>query len=124
MWGYTPQLVALLSNEQLDTSVREGIASALGQLGERSVAPQLVALLSNEQLDTTVRWGIAETLETVGAAEETVQALAHLVLISDIADTIHSTLWTISRQLSLRIVVTDEPAGQQVKVVELPANPS
>jgi hypothetical protein len=44
-------------------------------------------------------------------------------LCTTFSETRH-TLWTISRQLSLRLVVTDEPAGQQGKGGEVPAHPS
>ena len=60
------QLLALLSNEQLDRSVRMNIVTALGQLGERSAVTQLVILLSNEQLDRSVRMSIADSLYQLG----------------------------------------------------------
>ncbi len=116
-----PQLVQLLTNEQQKSSVRYYIAGALGQLGERSIAPQLVHLLANEQLDSLVRYSIAGALETLGADEETVQALASLLFTSDMADTIHRTLWTLSRQLGLRICVIDGPQGKRVEVVKFPS---
>jgi hypothetical protein len=52
--------------------------------------------------------------------QETVQALAPLVFTSDMTGTIHRTLWTLSRQLGLRIYVTDGPEGKRVEVMNLP----
>lgn len=44
-----------------------------------------------------------------------------LLLTSDIADTIHRTLWTLSRQLGLRIFVTAGSTGKRVEVVKFPS---
>lgn len=84
------------------------------------VNTQLMHLLANEQLDSHMRRRIAEAFETLGADEETVQALTPLSFASDMADTIHRTLWTLSRQPGLGIFVTDGLAGKQVEVVKFP----
>src|SRR6266568_5042802 len=60
------QLVGLLSDEQLDWSVRQRIADALGRLGERSIVPQLVEVLSEEHLDSQVRQNIRQVLGQLG----------------------------------------------------------
>ena len=53
------RLLQMLSNEQLNSSMRWSIAAALGTLGDRSVVPDLLRLLSNQQLDPYVRGSIA-----------------------------------------------------------------
>jgi HEAT repeat protein/GTPase SAR1 family protein len=60
------QLVALLSDEQLNRGMRDRIAEALGMLGERSIAPQLMQLIDDERLDVWVRMGIANALGELG----------------------------------------------------------
>jgi len=106
-----PQLVQLLSDEQIDWQLHERIAGTLGRLGERSIAPQLVQLLSDEQLNASVRQRIAEALSTLATDEATIQALAALLPASDIADSIHHLLWTMSRQIGVRIFIADGPNG-------------
>ena len=59
-------LLRLLANEQLNLFVRLSIVSALGRLGDRSIAPKLLDLLSNEQLDERVRSSITWALGRLG----------------------------------------------------------
>jgi GTPase SAR1 family protein len=113
-----PQLVPLLANEQIDLGVRFRIAAALGQLGERSMIPQLVSLLADEQIDSGVRSSIAEALKALINDEETIRTLATFLFTSDIADSIHQTLWTLSRQMGIRIFIINGPDGEQIKIVK------
>jgi hypothetical protein len=106
-----PQLLQLFSDEQLDWSMRLQIAGALGRIGEPSIVPQLVQLLSDEQLNSSVRRCIAEVLSTLAIDEATIQALAALLPTSDVADSIHQLLWTMSRQIGVRIFSADRPNG-------------
>ena len=112
------QLLGVLSNEQVNSSVRESIAEALGTLGDRSVIPQLLGVLSNEQVDSSVRASIAWALGTLGENEEEIRNLAVLGLTSDIADSIHRTLWTMSRRLGFRVYVSDDPEAREVRVIK------
>ena len=73
--------------------------------------PQLVQLLSDEQLNSSVRKCITEDLKTLATDEATNHALATLLPTSDIADSIHQLLWTMSRQIGVRIFVADRPNG-------------
>jgi hypothetical protein len=111
------RLFGVLSSTRCSLT-QEQAASTLAEIGGKLVNTQLMHLLANEQLDSHMRRRFAEALETLGADEETVQALAPLLFASDMADTIHRTLWTLSRQLGLRIFVTDGPAGKRVEVVK------
>lgn len=52
-------------------------------------------------------------------SEDLVRVLAALLPISDIANSIHGVLWTLSRQLGLRIFVSDGSEGKQVEVVKM-----
>jgi HEAT repeat protein len=113
-----PALVSMLSNEQIDTGVHQSIAGALGSLGERSVAPALVSMLSNEQINWNVRWSIAGALGSLVGDEKDIQKLVALLPSSDIADRIHSSLWTLSLRMGVRILVVDNAGGQQLKVVK------
>jgi HEAT repeat protein len=73
------KLVALLSDERLNVSMRWNIADALGTLGERSVASDLMRLLSDERLNVFIRWNIAVALGRLGepsVAEDLVQKLS------------------------------------------------
>jgi HEAT repeat protein len=103
------QLVELLFDKELDTQLHERIAGALGRIGESSIVPQLVQLLSDEQLNSSVRERIAETLKTLATDETTIHTLAALLPTSDIADSIHHLLWTMSRQIGVRIFIVDRP---------------
>ena len=107
-----PQLVRLLSDEQLDASLQLRIVGALGRLGEPSIVPQLVQLLSDEQLDSAVRQSIAEALGTLATDEAMIHVLTALLPTSDIADSIHHLLWTMSRQIGVRIFIADRPNGK------------
>jgi HEAT repeat protein len=106
-----PQLLQLLSDDQLDSRVRQRIARALGRIGEPSIVPQLLQLLSDDPLDQSLRQCIAEALSTLATDEATIQALAALLSTSDIADSIHHLLWTMSRQIGVRIFSADRPNG-------------
>ena len=88
-------LLQLLSNEQIESSVRSSIAYALGQLGERSVAHELVPLLSNEQIESSVRWSIAAALGWLGE-RSVVHELVSL-LSNEQVDA--SVRWTIAMAL-------------------------
>ena len=99
-------------------SVRSSIASALGQLGERSVAHDLVPLLSNEQIDGYVRSRIASALGMLTDDEMIVRSLAELISTSDIADDIHRALWSMSRQAGVSIYVSNGPKRKQVEIVK------
>ncbi len=107
-----PQLVRLLSDEQLDASLQLRIVGSLGRLGEPSIVPQLVQLLSDEQLDSAVRQSIAEALGTLATDEAMIHVLTALLPTSDIADGIHHLLWTMSRQIGVRIFIADRPNGK------------
>ncbi|HZR41041.1 MAG TPA: HEAT repeat domain-containing protein [Ktedonobacteraceae bacterium] len=112
-------LLKLLADEQLDFLVRGSIVEALGQLGERAVVADLVKLLDNRPLDRFVRRSIASALETLVQDEATVRSLVTLLPTSDIADSIHHTLWTISRRIGVRIFMIDDGAGEkQIKIVK------
>jgi len=74
-------LVALLSDQEIDPAVRTNIAAALGSLGARpersqrdkskfAVVPQFLALLPDEEVDHRVRMAVAEALGTLGACPE------------------------------------------------------
>jgi len=106
-----PQLVELLSDKQLDVQLHERIAGALGRIGEPSIVPRVVQLLSDEQLNSSVRQCIVEALSTLATDEATIQALAALLPTSDMADSIHHLLWTMSRRIGVRIFVADRPNG-------------
>ncbi len=108
-----PQLVELLSDKQLDVQLHERIAGALGRIGEPSIVPRAVQLLSDEQLNSSVRQCIAEALSTLATDEATIQALATLLPTSDMADSIHHLLWTMSRRIGVRIFVADRPNGNR-----------
>jgi len=111
IWG-SQQYTLLTDTEQ--------VASTLAEIGGKLVNTQMMHLLAYEQLDAHMRRRIAEALETLGADEEAVQALAPLLYASDMADTIHRTLWTESCQLGLRIFVTAGPTRKRVEVVKFP----
>jgi HEAT repeat protein len=111
-----PQLIQLLSNKQIDWQLHERIARALGRIGESSSMPQLVQLLSDEQLNSSVRKCIIEDLKTLATNEATIYALATLLPTSDIADSIHQLLWTMSYQIGIRIYVIDEPNGNSDQI--------
>jgi len=70
-----------------------------------------VHLLSDEQLNSSVRQCIAEALSMLATDEATIRALATLLPTSDIADSIHHLLWTMSRQIGVRIFSDDRPNG-------------
>jgi HEAT repeat protein len=67
-------LLALLSDQGLDLTVRINVAAALGSLSDKSIkialVPQLLALLSDEEVDYRVRMAVAEALAALGACPE------------------------------------------------------
>jgi hypothetical protein len=110
----------MLSNKQIDPSVLGYIADALGELGEKTIAPQLLQMLSNKQIDPSVRRHIADALTSLLDDEKSVHDLAAILLQLDIADSIHRLLWTVCRQVGVRIFMSDGPTGKQPEVVKLP----
>ena len=106
-----PRLVQLLSDEAVGLQVHERIAGALGRIGEPSIVPQLVQLLSDRQLDSVGAPVYRRSAQPLATDEATIQALAALLPTSDIADSIHQLLWTMSRQIGVRIFVADRPNG-------------
>jgi HEAT repeat protein len=61
-----PELMWLLSDEQVDSNVRWSIVRALGKLGERSIAPELMRLLGDKQFDSVMRMDIVGALGELG----------------------------------------------------------
>jgi len=112
------ELVHLLANEQIFWYVRERIASVLGQLGEKSVVAELIQMLANEQISENLGENIAKTIETLAYDESIVRSLAELLPNSDIAETIHSVLWTLSRRFGVRIFMVDGADGKRIKVAK------
>jgi hypothetical protein len=115
-----PELVQMLPNEQINSDVRGCIADALGKLGEKTIAPELVQMLPNEQIGSDVRGRVAHTLISLLDDERSVNDLAAILLRSDIADSIHRLLWTVSRRIGVRILMSDGPGGKQLEVAKLP----
>jgi HEAT repeat protein len=115
-----PQLVQMLPNKQIDAFARRSIASALGTLGDKTVVPELVHMLPNKQIYTFVRQSIADALASLLDDERSVRDIAAILLQSDIANSIHRLLWTVSRQIGVRIFVSDGPGGKQLEVVKRP----
>jgi HEAT repeat protein len=113
-----PDLVKMVANEQIDHHVRVRIAGALGTLGERAVVPDLVKMVANEQIDRSVRQSIAGALGTLIDDEATIYLLAALLPDSDIADSIHRILWTVSRRCHVRIFINDKAGEKQLEVVK------
>jgi len=115
-----PDLLRLLSNQQLDDYVRRSIAAALGTLGDRSVAPDLLRLLSNQQLDPNVRTSIAQSLGILANDAESVRVMATVLPTSNIADSIHRALWTTSHRAGVRIfIIEGEHGEEQVEIIKL-----
>ena len=115
-------LIKLLSDEQIDRDVRGSIANALGPLGERSVVPSLVSLLSDKQIDRGVRGSIANALGKIINESKEIEELAELLPRSDVADSIHSILSTLSLRIGVRIYAEQSsPGDKQFKVVKLSA---
>jgi hypothetical protein len=98
--------------------VRRSIATAVGKLGEKGVVPQLMQMLPNEQIDSFVRRPIANALTSLLDDEKSVSVLAAMLPQSDIADPIHHLLWTVSRQIGVRIFISDGPEGKRIDVVK------
>jgi predicted NACHT family NTPase len=113
-----PDLLRLLSEKQGHFFLRQSIADALGKLGERNVALELLRLLSDKRVDWQVRQGIARTLEQLTNDESSLHALAELLPRSDIADNIYRTLWTASRQVGFRLLVTNGQEDKRIEVVK------
>ena len=74
------RLLQLLSNEQVNLSMRQFIANALGQSRELTVVQELVKLLSSEQVNRYVRGSIASSL---GQAQERSVASNLVRLLTD-----------------------------------------
>jgi len=115
-------LVRLLSDKQLDASVRRSIADALGASGERSIAPELVRLLSDKQLDASVRTSIAYALRALGErsiAPELVRLLSDEQLDDNVRASIARTLGALGeRSIAPELVrlLSDEQLGGSVSL--------
>jgi hypothetical protein len=60
------RLLRLLSDEQVDTKLRQRIADALGNLGDRSVVPELLRLLSDKGVEKLVLWNATVLIGSIG----------------------------------------------------------
>lgn len=114
------QLFVLLQTSPY-TLTQEQAATTLVEIGGTIVLSQLVSLLSKKHVSSSVRTRIASILPALIENKEQVWTLVALLPASDIANDIHRTLWSISCQLGLRIVISDGPEGRQVEVVRLPS---
>jgi NACHT domain len=119
--GVNERLLQLLPNEQFNSTVRISIAIAVGKLGEKKAVDELVQMLPNEQIDLPVRWSIAIALTLLLSDERSVSDLAAMFLQSDISDSIYRLLWTVSRQVGVRIFMNDGPEGKKLEVIKLPS---
>lgn len=63
-------LMALLSNEEIDLAVRINVAVALGSLGHGYVIPQFLALLPDEEVDYRVRMAVVGALGALSTCPE------------------------------------------------------
>ncbi len=59
-------LIGMISDQQIDSNVRERIARAIGKSDEHLLATQLVPLLSSQQIDQKVRKGVTVALSKLG----------------------------------------------------------
>jgi len=75
-------------------------------------------MLANEQIEKNVRENIARTVGVLGHDETIIQSLAELLPDSDIAGVIHSTLWTLSRRVGVRIFMVEGADGKQIKIAK------
>jgi GTPase SAR1 family protein len=113
-----PDLLRLLSDEQVDGYVRFHIARALIVLDERSIVPDLLRLIPNKDLIYHNRQEIVEIISDLSKDVANVRKLAVLLRKSDIADEIHSSLWTISLRMRVRIFLRDWMLIKLIKVVK------
>jgi hypothetical protein len=90
----------------------------LGKLADKKFVPDLVRMLSNQQIHSSMRQRVANALTPLLDDEKSVSDLAAILLQSDIADSIHNSLWTTSRRVGVRIQVKDGPTGKQLEIVK------
>lgn len=111
-----PNLLPLLSDGRVTPNVRQSIAHTLGALGDHSVVPTLCVLLSDKTIDYSVRQSIVYAVEQLANDEDTLTTLIKLLPQSnaDAADDIHRVLWTVSRRMGVKILLTNK----QIEVVK------
>jgi len=112
----SPNLLPLLADERITPLVRQSIAHTLGALGDHAVVPALCALLSDKTIDYSVRQSIVYAIEQLANDENALTTLIKLLLQSDAdaADDIHRVLWTVSRRVGVRVLLTNK----QIEIVK------
>ena len=76
-------------------------------------------MLKDEQINLYVRIYIAKAIEIlVQQDDQALYPLVALLTTSDIRDTIHHVLWTLSRRNGVRILLSDDTEGGQFKFVK------
>ena len=123
-----PDLLGLLANEKIDSSVRVTVAETMGEktatprfptpipvgreatealrsLGDRSKTPQLLALLHDRELDRSIRLKIVEALGALGDDRITAEGLAALLDDEEIGSDVYQALFLVSQRIEARVFV-------------------
>ena len=111
------ELLRQLANPRIDENMRKRIAKVLVSLDKTKAIEELLQLLSKQQLDPYVRTRIALVLEHLADDEKAVRALTMLLEGSDIIDSIHRTLWMVSRKAGVTIIKDGLTSFGELKIV-------
>ena len=82
------------------------------------MVPDLLHLLSNSKVEKSVRQRSAKAIEQLADDIDSVQKLAELLSISDIADDIYYTLWVVSHRAHVRVIILNEHTKSKVEIVK------
>jgi hypothetical protein len=103
------ELLCLLIEEQANESMRLSIVQVVGKLGGPSIAGDLVRLLANPGTSPSLRNAIVAALVPLVNDAETVEAILSFLPYQDmLPEQLYGALWTISRQVGVRIVSTGD----------------
>ena len=80
------------------------------------MGPALMALVQDPEVDTPVRRSVAHALGALADDVTTVRALGVLLAESNIADSVHSAMWMISRRAGVRVYGKEEHGSTEVLV--------
>jgi HEAT repeat protein len=124
-----PDLFALLEQQEGDKNICNHIIHIIGNSGEKAVVPRFLCLLEDKKQLREVRIAIAQTLEAIAEDEETVRRLAELLSTLDlktedsplsdrvIGNTIHCTLWSISRRAGVNVIIDEKRTPQHIEIM-------
>lgn len=120
-----PFLLYLLSVPELSDGIEwqvdadEHFINIFQTLGDQSTISSLIQIISKKEKWDPACNPIFNILEQVTVDETNIYELATLLQGSNLADSIHRILWSVSRRENVNVFLVDGPLSKQIEVVKV-----